>query len=70
MATRHSSLFAPSRDVARAIMSEQPTIIYETSEMGRIRDHLTRSCGLTDDQVSEARDGYNIIQSAKRQLGL
>lgn len=68
-AEHQKSIFAPSRRAAQQIMEDKAKpVFFETTDEARVRDHLVNNCGLTNDQVTEAMDGYKIINTAKRML--
>lgn len=64
------SIFAASRAAAEQIMANKPVLHFETTDDDRVRYHLINNCGLTDAQVTEALEGYKIINSARRMLSI
>jgi hypothetical protein len=70
MASQPQSLFAASREAAKQIMENRQVIRFETTDDSRIREHLVRTAGLTDAQVTDALEGYHIIMSARRMLSM
>lgn len=66
---QQNSLFAASREAAKAIMENKPVLHYETEEMTRLRDYLVGR-GITHERFDEIKAGYELMCKTRRELGM
>jgi hypothetical protein len=67
---QQNSLFAASREAAKAIMENKPVLHYETEEMSRLRDYLKSFYNMSDERFNEIKAGYELMCAARRRLGM
>lgn len=46
------------------------TLRYETDEMARVREHISKTAQWDDAFIDQMIKGYNVICCARRQLGI